>query len=113
MESLDWIGLANIMQRIMKPIKLSELVDALEFDSVEHVIRVDLENGCVVWVDNTVLRAVEEGDEEMLGGLPEWEKSEVEIARAMVADSGKRFVAAPDKFDFHEYHQMERFIGTV
>ena len=26
---------------------------------------------------------------------------------------GGRFVDAPDKFDFNEYRQMERFIGTV
>ena len=30
-----------------------------------------------------------------------------------MADSGQRFVSPPDKFEFHEYRQMERFIGTV
>jgi len=30
-----------------------------------------------------------------------------------VADSGQRFVSPPDKFEFHEYRQMERFIRTV
>ncbi len=98
---------------MMKPVKLSELIEALEFDSDEHVTRVDLENGCVVSVDRSVLGAVEEGDDGLLGELPDWQKGEVEIARAIVADSGERFVDAPDKFDFHEYRQMERFIGTV
>jgi hypothetical protein len=59
------------------------------------------------------LSAVEEGDEERLDSLADWEKEEVEVARTIVADSGERFVVAPDKFDFHEYRQMERFIGTV
>jgi Uncharacterised protein family (UPF0158) len=97
----------------MKPIKLSELIEALEFDSDEHETRVDLENGRVVMVDRSVLSAVEEGDEESLGDVPDWQKQEVEIARAMVDDSGERFVAAPDKFEFNEYRQMERFIQTV
>ena len=97
----------------MKPVKLSELIEALEFDSEEQEARVDLQNGCVVMVECAVLGAVEEGDEELLGDVPDWQKDEVEIARAIVADSGERFVAAPDKFDFHEYRQMERFIGTV
>ena len=97
----------------MKPVKLSELIEALEFDSEEHVTRVDLENGCVVMVDNTVMSAVEEDDDAALQELPDWEREQVEIARAIVADSGQRFVEAPDKFDFHEYRQMERFIGTV
>lgn len=97
----------------MKPIPLSELTDALEFDSPEHLTRVDLQNGRVVSVDRSVLSAVEEGEEDSLGALPDWQKEEVALARAMAEDSGERFVAAPDKFDFHEYRHMERFIGTV
>jgi hypothetical protein len=97
----------------MKPIKLSVLIEALEFDSAEYVTRVDLQNGCVVSVDDAVLRAVEEGNEEALRNLPEWQKPEVEIARALLADPGKRFVEPPNKFDFHEYRHMERFILTV
>jgi hypothetical protein len=97
----------------MKTTKLSELIQVLEFHSEDHMTRVDLQNGCVVTVDRSVLRAVEEGDEETLHALPQWQKGEVEIARAMMEDSGERFVEAPNKFDFHEYRHMERFIGTV
>ena len=97
----------------MKPVKLSELIESLEFDFEEIGAFVDLENGCVVMVERSVLSDVEEGDEERLSDMPDWQKDEVEIARAIVADSGKRFVAPPDKYEFHEYRQMERFIGTV
>jgi hypothetical protein len=97
----------------MKPIKLSELIDTLEFDSDERVTWVDVQNGCVVTVTQALLSAVEEGDDEALSELQDWQKPELEIARAIVADSGERFVPAPDKFDFHEYRHMERFIGTV
>jgi hypothetical protein len=97
----------------MKPVKLSELIESLEFDSDERVTRVDLQNGCVVTVDCSLVSAVEEEDEASLGELPDWQQPELEIARAIAEDSGERFVAAPDKFDFHEYRQMERFIGTV
>jgi hypothetical protein len=97
----------------MKPVKLSQLIEALEFDSPEHVTKVDLQNGCVVTVDRAVISAVEEEDEAALAGLPDWQRPELEIARSIADDSGERFVAAPDKFDFHEYRQMERFIGTL
>jgi len=97
----------------MKPIKLSELIEVLEFDSAEYTNRVDLQDGCVVRLPNSLLSAAEEGDEEVLDSLADWEKEEVEIAKAIVADSGERFVEAPSKFDFHEYRQMERFIGMV
>lgn len=97
----------------MKPVKLSELIEALEFDSDEYACRVDLQNGTVVRVPHSLLNAVEEEDEDALENLADWEREEVEVARAMAADAGERFVDAPDKFDFHEYRQMERFIGTV
>ena len=97
----------------MKPTKLSELIEAVEFDSAVHTQRVDLQNGCVVRVETSVLSAVEEGDEDAVNELPDWQKPEVEEARAIVADSGERFVAAPAQADFHEYQHMERFIGTV
>jgi hypothetical protein len=97
----------------MKPTKLSELIDALEFDSDDHVTMVDLQDGCVVTVEQALLSALEEGDDAALTDLPDWQQPELDIARAIAADSGERFVPAPDKFDFNEYRHMERFIGTV
>lgn len=37
----------------MKPNKLSELMNVLEFDSEERLTNVDLQNGCVVSVDRS------------------------------------------------------------
>jgi len=95
------------------PAKLSDLMDALLFDSEEHVTRFDREAGRLVTVERSVLSAMEEGDEESLSDLPDWQKEEAELARAIAGDSGERFIDPPDKFDFHEYRQMERFIGTL
>ena len=41
----------------MKPINLSELIDALESDGDEAATRVDLQNGCVISVDQRLLRS--------------------------------------------------------
>jgi hypothetical protein len=95
------------------PAKLSDLMEALLFDSDEHVSRYDRETGRLVTVERSVLSATEEEDEESLSDLPDWQKEEIEIARVIAADSGERFIDPPDKFDFHEYRHMERFIGTV
>ena len=72
----------------MKPVKLSELISAIEGQSEENVTRVDLKTGEVVMVDEFVLHALEEDDEEALSDLADWQKPELEIARAMVSDSG-------------------------
>ena len=95
------------------PAKLSDLMEALEFDIPTHITLFDRQTGCVVSVDRDVMNGVEEGDEERLNGLPDWQKDEVEIARAVCDDNGERFIDAPSKFDFHEYRHMERFIETV
>ncbi len=97
----------------MKPVKLSGLIEVLEFDSDEFGNWVDLQTGSMVRLAHSLIRAVEEGDEDTLESMADWEKEEVETAKAIVADSGERFVDAPDKFDFNEYRQMEQFIGTV
>jgi len=88
-------------------------MEALEFDIPTHITLFDRQTGCVVSVDRDVMNGVEEGDEERLNGLPDWQKDEVEIARAVCDDNGERFIDAPSKFDFHEYRNMESFIETL
>lgn len=95
------------------PAKLSDLTMALDVPSEETSVRFDRQTGKLVWVEEHILRAIEEGDEQRLADVPDWQKEEVELARAIVNDDGSRFIAAPDKFDFHEYRHIERFVGTV
>lgn len=101
--------ICGIDSKSMKPVKLSDLIDVLEFDSDEYTQYVDLQTGRVVHLYDSLLSAVEDGDEDSLG---DWEPEAVEIAKAVVEED-ERFVDAPDKFEFHEYRQMERFIRTV
>ena len=95
------------------PAKLSDLIDVLVMDSPEHVTRFDRQTGQIVGVEQSILSAVEEGREDSLTDLPDWQKKELEIARALCADAGERFIEPPDRLEFHEYRQMERFIGTL
>ncbi len=93
--------------------KLSELIEAFEFESEEMVTRFDRETRRPVHVERHIVSAFEEGEEDELGDLADWQKEELEIAKAVAEDDGERFIALPDKLDFHEYRHMERFIGTV
>jgi len=93
--------------------KLSDLAESLLFDSPEHVTRFDRQTGRMVMVERWILSALEEGQDERVASAPQWQREEVEIARAMCEDSGERFIEGPSKFDFHEYRQMEKFIGSL
>lgn len=86
---------------------------ALEMPSEETCLCYDRQTGQIVGVARSVLEAAERGDGEKTLERPEWEQEEVDLARAIAQDDGSRFLDAPDKFDFHEYRHMERFIGTV
>ena len=98
----------------MNPLaKLSELTDALAFESVERRIYFDRHTGRIVSVADRILSAVEEGEEEALTSMPDWEQEEVETARAIVNQSGDRFIEPPGKFEFNECRHMERFIKAL
>ena len=56
---------------------------------------------------------MEEGEDDDLSDVPEWQTHEIETARAIVDDRSGRFIDPPDKFDFHEYRHMEEFIDTI
>lgn len=94
-------------------VKLMDLTDALEMIPEESAAWLDRQTGRVIVVENVVLRAVEsvEGDE-VPPDLEDWQEEQLPAARGICAGD-KRYVALPDKFDFHEYRHMERFIGTV
>lgn len=92
---------------------LKDLVESLDFQHDEYRSYFDRQTGRVVSVEISILSAFEEGDEDDLDDVPDWQKDEVEIARAIVNDNSKRFTDPPDKFDFNEYRHMEDFIETV
>jgi hypothetical protein len=48
----------------MKPVKLSELIEAVEFDSDEFGSWVDLQSGGVVRLAHSLISAVEDSDDE-------------------------------------------------
>lgn len=90
-------------------VKLSELLDLLESDSGECVSWIDLQTGQGVALDRDLWHAAEQGDEEALSSVPDWQKPDAELARLIAADDGSRFTWGPKAFDFHEHRHMERF----
>lgn len=89
--------------------KLTELMDSMEMQSEDWLYRYDRKTGKVAMVEQSTYHAIDAQEDEDLDESDE----EVVLARAMVEDAKGRFIDPPDKFEFHEYHQMERFIGTV
>lgn len=93
---------------------LIDLIGPLELDNDEYLSYFDRQNGEIVSVERSVLSAVEEGEDEGLEEhVPAWQKDEIEIARAIVADKSDRFIDPPDKVEFDVYRHMQRFIESI
>jgi hypothetical protein len=72
---------------------------------------VDLQTGSVVQLERSFISAVEEGDEEALQDMAEWAKQDMQVAKAIVGDSGERFLHALSKFDGQKAPKMAVFLG--
>lgn len=91
-----------------KPVKLSDLIKALELPE-DWGAWLDRETGEVVTLDPVTIAAGEfaEGD-----FVDEFSAEDLAVARA-IANEVPRYVALPDRFDFHEYRHMERWVAGI
>ncbi len=95
------------------PVKLMDLTEALEMTSEESRAWLDRQTGQVVVVDNDVRSAVESAEVGATpDGLEDWQREQVPAAQAISAGDA-RYLALPDRYEFHEYRHLEKFIGTV
>lgn len=92
-------------------VKLSALTIALESISMEdeHISRFDRDAGEMVYLEAEVLRSMEEDPDYDGSDLPEWQRKEVETARALLADDGTRFIDPPSRDAHDEFCTMREF----
>lgn len=90
--------------------KLSAILDALSFQGDETHVCLDRETGEVVVLSDEELRAAE--DEDDPADYPEWQRPNIEQAKAVQADSAGRFVPLPDRFDINEWDMMRDFASS-
>ncbi len=93
------------------PVRLSDIVDALEMQSDDFSSFLDLDTGQVETVSRSLLAEAEESDDDEEPDLPAWQEEEWEIAKRIVSTG--RFQKLPTKFDVHEWAIMEDFSRSV
>jgi hypothetical protein len=82
-----------------KPVKLGEIIDAMDSQSDETTAYLNKETGELVLLSEEEFSAAEE-------------KLALEAERILEDDEG-RYIALPSKFDIDEYRMMERFALSV
>jgi hypothetical protein len=87
------------------PIKLNDLIEALEAAGEEHTHYLDQGTGEIVMVTDEEMRAADE--DELLSEYPDWQREAILKAREIL--KSENFVALPNQFEIHEYKIMEDF----
>jgi hypothetical protein len=91
------------------PVKLSDIIEGLEFQSDACLSYLNTTAGEVVSVTTEELRAAEEG--QPLEDFPAWQHDAIRIAGEILATD--HYLPLPDRFEINEYRIMERFCLSV
>jgi hypothetical protein len=91
------------------PVKLNEVVDALDSATEELTYYLDRRTGEIILLTSEDLQAAE--DDDMISEYPDWQRESILKAREVLKDS-EAFAGLPDQFDIHEYKMMEDFCLT-
>lgn len=99
----------------MKKLKidLKELVSEMEMgDNMELTGYLDTETGEIISMPDSVMRAVEDGDEE-IPAQADWDEELAEIAEKILGDEKNRFLLIPKRESRGGYEIMAAFTGSV
>ena len=89
-----------------KPVKLSDILEAMEFQSEDYPTCLDRDTGRIVHINADI--DYEARGDKPLEKLPEWMRDDVRDARRIEADEGD-YVGLPDRFEIDEYDMMREF----
>ncbi len=92
------------------PVKLSEIMEAIEFQTEESTAYLNKEPGEIVTISEEEFQAAE--DEDSPENYPEWQQDNIKIAMEIL-DNEEKFLTLPTKHDIHEYLIMETFCLSI
>src|SRR5215831_16054470 len=90
-------------------VKLSDLIEGMDFQSDERFSYLNTITGEVVSITDEELRAAE--NDEPLEDFPDWQQDAIRMAKDIVETD--HYLPLPDRFEIHEYSIMERFCLSV
>src|SRR5215831_5525054 len=93
------------MSTMVTPVKLTEIIEGMDFQSDERSSFLNLTTGDVVSITDEELRAVE--NDAFFGDFPDWQHDAIRIAGEILETD--HYLPLPDRFEINEYRIMERF----
>src|SRR5438093_879997 len=92
-------------QAMSLPVRLNDVIEALEAAGEEFTHYLDRRTGEIVMITIEEMEAAEE--DELISEYPDWQREAILKAREIL--NSENFVELPDQFDIHDYQIMEDF----
>jgi Uncharacterised protein family (UPF0158) len=106
--ALEWRSIMGDQHSALR-VKLSDLIEGMDFQSDEQSSFLNLTTGEVVSITDEELRAAE--NEEPIEDFPEWQHDAIRMAGDILETD--HYLPLPDRFEIHEYQIMERFCLSI
>jgi hypothetical protein len=103
-------GLSRLISQMSLPVKLDEMMEAIEFQAGGRTAYLNKETGEIVTISEEEFQAAE--DEDSPENYPEWQRDNIKTAMDIL-DNEENFLTLPTKHDIHEYLIMERFCLSI
>jgi hypothetical protein len=91
-------------------VRLTSIVEGIEFQGLESHSYLDLESGEVVLIADDEISAAEYDDD--ISNQADWYKEAIAQAREFL-ENQNRYIALPSKYDLNEYRIMENFVYAI
>jgi hypothetical protein len=88
-------------------VKLSQIIEGMEFRSDEKEFYLDTNTGKVILLTPDEMSAGDEDDP--VEDYPDWQQESVEAARSLARGKDDHLVELPTKWDVNDYQMMEDF----
>src|SRR5262245_11754352 len=106
--ALKWRSIMGDQHSALQ-VKLSDILEDMDFQSDEQSSFLNLTTGEVVSVTDEELRAAE--NDEPLEDFPEWQHDAIRTAKDILETD--HYLPLPDRFEMNEYRMMERFCLSI
>ncbi|MBA2650793.1 MAG: hypothetical protein H0U73_00780 [Tatlockia sp.] len=92
----------------MNQVNLSNIIDAVEFQSDENFSYIDKRTNTICLISEEAFSLAKDGDDD----YPEWMDEMVQLAKSYLEDD-TNFISLPSRYDVNEYRMMENFAFSL
>lgn len=92
-------------------VKLSDILEGLEFTGSEVTAYINIKTGQVVMLSDDDVYEAEKNED--IESYPDWQREIILLARQICQEESEDFISLPTQDEIDEYHIMQDFIDSL